>query len=63
VPDAIGVNVPTYEYKCSKCGGTREVYREFSDDTLPVCCESSMERVWSAVPTIFKTGGFYKTGN
>ena len=55
--------MPTYEYKCPTCGIAREIYKEFGDDSVPTCCNVSMDRVWSAVPTIFKTGGFYKTGN
>lgn len=54
--------MPKYDYKCTVCGITQEIYKEFGDDSVPVCCQQSMERVWSAVPTHFKTGGFYSTG-
>lgn len=54
--------MPTYEYKCKVCGGVQEVARSYDDDTVPVCCQTSMERVWSSNPVIFKTGGFYSTG-
>lgn len=54
--------MPTYEYKCLECGITVEYERSFSENTEPICCSMTMSRVWSATPTIFKTGGFYKTG-
>lgn len=53
--------MPTYEYKCKVCGGVREITRAYDDDTIPVCCETSMERVWSSTPIHFKGGGFYST--
>jgi putative FmdB family regulatory protein len=52
----------TYEYRCALCGGVQEVSKPMGSDFLPVCCGISMERIWNATPTIFKTGGFYKTG-
>jgi len=54
--------VPTYEYKCNVCGGQQELNKAHSDETTPVCCDTSMTKLWSAIPTIFKTGGFYSTG-
>ena len=54
--------MPAYDYKCNTCGNQQEVTKEIGDDTLPLCCGTSMNRLWSAIPTIFKTGGFYKTG-
>lgn len=54
--------MPTYEYKCKVCGGTQEIAKAFGDDTVPVCCNESMDRVWSSTPVHFKTGGFYSTG-
>ena len=54
--------MPTYEYKCSVCTGQQELNKAHDDETIPVCCDVSMTRLWSAIPTIFKTGGFYKTG-
>jgi len=53
---------PTYDYTCSVCGGSREITRVFGEDREPTCCQQLMNRVWSPTPTIFKTGGFYKTG-
>jgi putative FmdB family regulatory protein len=54
--------MPTYDYKCDVCGSQREVAKEIGDESVPTCCQTSMTRVWSAIPAIFKTGGFYKTG-
>lgn len=55
--------MPRYEYKCNLCGTLKEIERSYSDTTEPQCCNATMQRVWNATPTIFKTGGFYKTGN
>ena len=52
----------TYEYKCTVCGGVQEIDKPMGSDWIPTCCEQSMQQVYSATPTIFKTGGFYKTG-
>lgn len=54
--------MPTYDYRCNKCGGVREVFRQLGEDSEPICCEQSMERVWTATPVHFKGTGFYKTG-
>ena len=54
--------MPRYDFKCGTCGNIIEIHKEFGDDSLPVCCQHSMSRVWSATPVHFKTGGFYSTG-
>jgi putative FmdB family regulatory protein len=54
--------MPNYDYKCNQCGITMEVFKQLGNDSVPVCCGASMEKIWYATPTIFKTGGFYKTG-
>ena len=54
--------MPIYEYKCDECGGQQELNKAHDDNTLPICCTKIMTRLWSAIPTIFKTGGFYSTG-
>jgi predicted nucleic acid-binding Zn ribbon protein len=58
----MGWTVPNYDFKCSKCGGVQEAYRSFGDDSLPVCCDLSMDKVFYAVPVKFNAGGFYSTG-
>ena len=54
--------MPTYEYKCNLCGGTQEVQRAYGDSTEPICCQSTMSRVWSAPAVKFTGTGFYSTG-
>jgi putative FmdB family regulatory protein len=54
--------MPTYEYKCNVCGGTQEVQRAYGDTTEPICCQSTMSRVWSAPAVKFNGSGFYSTG-
>lgn len=54
--------MPTYDYKCEVCSGTREIERSFGDSTEPICCQTTMTRVWSAPAVKFIGGGFYSTG-
>ena len=54
----VGIKMPRYDYKCNKCGGTQEVERGFGEDHEPTCCQTSMSRVWSATPAIFRGGGW-----
>lgn len=53
--------MPTYEYKCKVCGGVQEITKSFADDTIPVCCQQSMEKVWRSAPIHFKGSGWYST--
>jgi putative FmdB family regulatory protein len=54
--------MPNYDFKCSVCGGIQEVYKAFGDDSLPVCCQESMTKIYSSPPGVqFKGFGFYKT--
>jgi len=50
--------MPTYDYKCNKCGMTQEIVREFGENHEPTCCQETMARVWSATPAIFRGGGW-----
>ena len=52
----------TYDYKCSVCGGTQEIQKPMGSDWTPVCCEQSMQQIYTAPPIKFNTGGFYSTG-
>jgi putative FmdB family regulatory protein len=54
--------MPTYDYKCEACGITLEIQREFLDTAPAMCCEKSMQRVWSAPAVKFNGPGFYSTG-
>lgn len=41
--------MPTYDYKCSKCGATQEAIRKISERNQgPECCGESMKKQISA---------------
>lgn len=50
--------MPNYDFKCSVCGVVQEVYKEFGDDSIPVCCQTSMNKLFSDTPAHFKGGGW-----
>ncbi len=55
--------MPTYEYKCAKCG-TFEVNQKITDEpleTCPVCGKVVKKLVSRGVGIIFKGSGFYIT--
>jgi putative FmdB family regulatory protein len=54
--------MPKYDYKCNTCGGEQEIERSIGDSTEPICCQTTMSRVWSAVAVKFNGTGFYSTG-
>jgi len=57
--------VPTYEYKCEKCGKF-EHWQNITEDALTACptCGSPVKRLISRnVNIIFKGPGFYVTDN
>ncbi len=56
--------MPTYEYKCLKCGYRFEEFQSITDEPLKVCpaCQGELQRVLSGgVGLIFKGSGFYIT--
>lgn len=55
--------MPIYEYECEKCFLRFELKRRFSEDGSGFCpqCGSEAHRVFSPVPIIFKSSGFYMT--
>lgn len=58
--------MPTYEYECTECVVSTEVYARINDTyPYPICpkCNEVMERKWTAAPAIFKAKGFYSTDN
>ena len=61
--------MPTYEYRCNKCGDLFEVRQKFSDETLTTHenCGGPVERLLSVPAFQFKGSGFYitdyKSGN
>jgi len=64
--------VPTYQYRCDRCGEQFDLWQSFSDDTLKACpssggptaCqapgEGRVRKVFSSVGITFKGDGFYK---
>lgn len=64
--------VPTYQYRCDKCGEDFDVYQSFSEDSLSVCplvhgqegsepCGGTVKKVFGNIAVTFKGSGFYKT--
>ena len=51
--------MPYYDFRCPTCGATREISMSYGENVHPVCCDESMERVYSPVGVIFKGSGFY----
>jgi putative FmdB family regulatory protein len=57
--------MPTYEYRCAKCGEDIEVFQSFSDKPLTrhAGCGGKLSKVLSSVGIVLKGSGFYKTDN
>ena len=56
--------MPKYDYKCDVCGGQQEVERSIhAEADNPICCQTIMQRLWSAPPVRFNGTGFYSTDN
>ncbi len=56
--------MPTYEYKCKKCGFQFEVFQSMTDEPLNQCptCKGELVRLIGAgAGLIFKGSGFYIT--
>jgi putative FmdB family regulatory protein len=55
--------MPIYEYECNKCSHRFELRRKFGEDGGAACpqCQGVSQRVFSAVPIVFKGSGFYVT--
>jgi len=56
--------MPTYDYKCKKCGFQFEVFQSMTDKPLKTCptCKGEVERLIGAgAGLIFKGSGFYIT--
>jgi putative FmdB family regulatory protein len=55
--------MPTYEYRCRKCGEHLEVVQSFKDDPLTTCpnCGGDLRKVFGNIGITFKGSGFYKT--
>jgi putative FmdB family regulatory protein len=57
--------MPTYEYRCAKCGEHLEVFQSFSEPPLTkhAGCGGKLAKVLSAAGIVLKGSGFYKTDN
>jgi putative FmdB family regulatory protein len=57
--------MPTYEYRCAKCGNHVEVYQSFSEAPLTKHegCGGKLTKVLSPAGIVLKGSGFYKTDN
>ena len=55
--------MPTYEYRCEKCGERFEVFQSFSDRALRrhPDCGGPVEKVLHPSGIVFKGSGFYVT--
>ncbi|MFZ1081995.1 MAG: FmdB family zinc ribbon protein [Candidatus Kryptoniota bacterium] len=56
--------MPTYEYKCEKCGNVFEEFQSITDDSITKCpkCGGKVHRLIGAgAGLIFKGSGFYLT--
>jgi putative FmdB family regulatory protein len=57
--------MPTYVYRCGKCGEQLEAFQSFSDKPLTkhAQCGGKLTKVLSAAGIVLKGSGFYKTDN
>ncbi|MBN1339450.1 MAG: FmdB family transcriptional regulator [Bacteroidales bacterium] len=56
--------MPTYDYQCTKCGHTFEVFQSMTEPSLKTCpeCAGKVKRLISGGSgLIFKGSGFYIT--
>jgi len=56
--------MPTYDYKCKKCGHRFELFQSMTDEPLAACpeCGGKVERlIGTGAGLIFKGSGFYIT--
>jgi putative FmdB family regulatory protein len=57
--------MPTYEYRCAKCGQHVEAFQSFSDAPLTKHkgCGGKLTKILSPAGIVLKGSGFYKTDN
>ena len=55
--------MPTYEYRCDRCGENFEVFQKFTDKPLRrhPQCGGHVEKVFHPRGVVFKGSGFYVT--
>jgi putative FmdB family regulatory protein len=54
--------MPTYTYRCSKCGAESEVVQSMSDPPLKRCkvCRGALRRTYQSVGIVLKGAGFHR---
>jgi putative FmdB family regulatory protein len=55
--------MPTYTYRCTKCGEEYEAFQSMSDPPLKRCkkCRGALRRTFHPVGIVLKGSGFHKT--
>ena len=55
--------MPRYDYRCLECENNFELRQSFSEAGKGICpqCSGEGQRVYHAVPVIYKGSGFYTT--
>ena len=56
--------MPTYAYRCEKCGVQFDQFQNFSEPPLvkcPECGENALRKLFAPVGIVFKGSGFYAT--
>lgn len=56
--------MPTYEYRCKKCGYEFDEFQKMTEEPLRVCpkCNGELKRlIGTGAGPIFKGNGFYQT--
>lgn len=55
--------MPTYGYRCEKCGHEYDVWQRMTDEARASCpeCGSEGKRLFFPAGIVFKGSGFYKT--
>ena len=57
--------MPRYEYECTRCHQRFDKKQGFDDKPVACCphCKGVAQRIFHAVPIVFKGSGFYCTDN
>ncbi len=56
--------MPTYDYKCTECNHTFEIFQQMTADPITKCpeCDGVVKRlIGTGAGPIFKGSGFYQT--
>jgi putative FmdB family regulatory protein len=53
--------MPTYEYRCKKCGHQFETFQKMTDEPVKTCpeCSGKVSRILFPVGVVFKGSGFH----